>query len=352
MNKQAVSLYQTTDGGATWTLKYANDPSQPNNTLPFSGHKNGMFFRDQSRGWVGGDIPTPGFAYFYRTDNGGPSWAQQPMPIPAGYESAGVTITAPTFFGSNDAVLPVWMSTNAGRDLYLYVTHDGGSTWSASTSYARQSFNTDIVSMQDAFTWDSSGVFHVTNDAGTTWRTVTPNVNFGDSVRDVDFISASFGWVVDVGANGDLALYRTVDGGSTWFALFGNTAPQSLPDLAISSVRIELQNPTCLNSGDQLGVRLYITNNGQGPAGAFVLRINDAEQTVSGLGAGQTLTVFYPSYTNPVTIMVDATNLVAESDENNNSFNQEVPVPTPPLPCITPTVAPTATPTALIGSYP
>ena len=46
MNKQAVNLYQTADGGATWTLKYANDPTQPNNTLPFSGHKNGMAFRE------------------------------------------------------------------------------------------------------------------------------------------------------------------------------------------------------------------------------------------------------------------------------------------------------------------
>jgi photosystem II stability/assembly factor-like uncharacterized protein len=229
MNKQAVSLYQTVDGGATWTLKYANDPSQPNNTLPFSGHKNGMTFRDPSRGWVGGDIPTPGFAYFYRTDNGGTSWVQQSLPIPAGYESAGITITAPTFFSPNEAVLPVWMSTNAGRDLFLYATHDGGTTWSPSASFARQSFSTDIVSMQDSFTWDWAGVFHVTSDAGTTWRQVTPNVSFGDSLRTMDFVSPSTGWVVDVDANGNIGLYRTVDGGTTWNALFGSTAPPQVP---------------------------------------------------------------------------------------------------------------------------
>jgi photosystem II stability/assembly factor-like uncharacterized protein len=244
MNKQAVNLYQTVDGGATWTLKYANDPSQPNNTLPFSGHKNGMAFRDTSRGWVGGDIPIPDFAYFYRTDNGGPSWIQQPLVLPAGYESAGVTVTAPTFFSLNDAILPVWMSTNAGRDLFLYVTHDGGTTWNTSGNFTRQSFSTDIVSMQDAFTWDSAGFFHATNDAGANWRQVTSNVNFGDSVRDIDFVSTSTGWVVDLDENGNLALYRTGDGGTTWTALFGNTAPPQIPTDTPTPPVAPTQSPT------------------------------------------------------------------------------------------------------------
>ena len=86
MHKHAVYLYQTSDGGATWMLKYANDPSQPNNTLPFSGHKNGMTFRDTSTGWVGGYVPSPGAVYLYKTTNGGTSWAQQSLALPAGYE--------------------------------------------------------------------------------------------------------------------------------------------------------------------------------------------------------------------------------------------------------------------------
>jgi photosystem II stability/assembly factor-like uncharacterized protein len=365
MNKQAVSLYQTIDGGATWTLKYANDPSQPNNSLPFSGHKNGMAFRDTTHGWVGGDIPTPGFAYFYRTDNGGTSWTQQPLAIPTGYESAGISITAPSFFGSNDAVLPVWMSTNAGRDLFIYTTHDGGTTWNASASFAHQSFNTSIATMTDTFTWDPAGFFHVTNDGGANWRQVNSNVDFGDSVRDMDFVSPFHGWVVDVDTNGNLALYRTSDGGITWNALYGNTAPPSLPDLTVSGMWIELQNPSCLNPGDALGVRLRVTNNGQGATGAFTVRVNDVDQTLNGLGPGETTSMFFPSYNNPVTAIVDATNLVAESNENNNLVTQIVAVPTQPLPCstpfttpsipsptITPAIVPSITPTPMVLSGP
>ncbi|HSO13539.1 MAG TPA: NBR1-Ig-like domain-containing protein, partial [Anaerolineales bacterium] len=70
MNKHAVDLYQTTDGGTTWTLKYTNNPlaAGAGTSLPFSGHKNSMTFRDTLRGWVGGDYPSNGFVYFYKTN--------------------------------------------------------------------------------------------------------------------------------------------------------------------------------------------------------------------------------------------------------------------------------------------
>ncbi|HJS17134.1 MAG TPA: NBR1-Ig-like domain-containing protein [Anaerolineales bacterium] len=237
MQRHAVQLYQTSDGGATWTLKYANDPSQPNNSLPFSGHKNGMAFHDTGRGWVGGDIPTPGFVYLYRTENSGVSWSQQPLALPAGYGSAGITTTAPSFFGPNDAVLPVWMGLDVGkRDLYLYVTHDAGTTWTHSTGFARMGRNTDILSVRDAFSWNEAGFIHVTNDSGANWRQVTPNVNFGESIRDMDFVSASTGWMLDVGDNGNIALYRTADGGATWTLLFGNTStPTQTPSPAATA---------------------------------------------------------------------------------------------------------------------
>jgi hypothetical protein len=101
-------------------------------------------------------------------------------------------------------------------------------------------------------------------------------------------------------------------------------------------MQIELQNSSCFSPGDLLGVRVSIKNNGQAAAGAFTVNVNGTEQIVNGLGMGETTTIFFPGYSHPVTANVDSTNLIAESDENNNSRSEFLPVPTPPLPCVTP----------------
>ncbi|HSB02640.1 MAG TPA: CARDB domain-containing protein, partial [Anaerolineales bacterium] len=343
MNKNPVSLYQTSDGGATWTLKFAHDPNLPTNGLPVSGYKNGMTFRNTTTGWIGGESPANGI-YIYKTINGGTTWSQQPLTLPAGNEDAITSTTAPIFFGANDAILPVRMDGNGVAGLFLYVTHNGGTSWSLAPGFAPSYFTNrfDFTSINDGIAWDGASVFYATHNSGGSWTKVTPNVSFGDGLRSLDFVSTTTGWVYDTDENGNGALFRTTDGGRTWTKLYGNIVtpvPTPQPDLTITQMKIELQNTSCFAPGDPMGVRVWIKNNGQATALSFVVRVNGVDQTANALESGATTILFFPGYSNPVTALADATNTNAESDENNNSRSEMVPVPTPPLPCPTSTPA-------------
>jgi photosystem II stability/assembly factor-like uncharacterized protein len=345
-SKEAVAVYQTSDGGATWIRKYINDPTVPGagDSLPLSGQKSGMAFRDTTTGWVSGDIPTNGFVYLYKTTDSGVTWSQQALALPAGYESAFISPNAPTFFGANDAIMPVWMSIGiADRNLFIYTTHDGGATWTPSAGFAHNVRGIDFISLMDAISWDEAGVISVTHNSGASWSQVTPNISVGDNAPNMDFVSTTTGWLFlnDVNGTGPTSLYRTMDGGSTWTLISGTA--QLLPDLSIETMRIELQNTSCLASGDSLGVRVWIKNNGQAAAGSFTVTVNNIQQSVNGLGIGETIPLFFPNPTNPVTAIADSTNLIPESNEANNTRSEMVPIPTQPLPCATST--PTSTPT-------
>jgi subtilase family serine protease len=119
----------------------------------------------------------------------------------------------------------------------------------------------------------------------------------------------------------------------------GTTTPaQLLPDLAIDMVRIELQQISCLSPGNPLGVRVFFTNIGQAASGSFVVNVNGATQTSSGLPPNGGQAFFFAGAGNPVTVTLDSTNLVTESNESNNTFSEMVAEPTAPLPCtVTPT---------------
>lgn len=127
----------------------------------------------------------------------------------------------------------------------------------------------------------------------------------------------------------------------------------ALPDLTITQLRIEYQNSTCVAPGDTLGLRVWVTNSGQAAAASFNVKVGDAQQTVNGLVAGETKAVFFAPYSSQtgtsVTVVVDPNGAITESNEQNNSRSEQVPVPTQPLPCSpTPTAttaASSATPT-------
>lgn len=114
------------------------------------------------------------------------------------------------------------------------------------------------------------------------------------------------------------------------------TTTGPMPNLAIAGVRIELETGgVCAPPNAQLGIRVDILNMGNAPAGPFGVQVNNSLTVVqNGLGPGQFTSIWVPGYvTGPNTVVVDPQGLVPDSNRDNNTFSQPLPVPTLPPPC-------------------
>lgn len=128
------------------------------------------------------------------------------------------------------------------------------------------------------------------------------------------------------------------------------------PDLVIRSMRISSRSSGCPQG--PLGLLVTVANIGASSAGSFVVAANsNPPQSVPSLAAGASVTLWFSSFSSgsPNSATADATGLVAESNEANNTLSQLLPVPTP-LYCPTatpgtPTPAPTATPTPALPTW-
>lgn len=213
----AVAVFQTRDGGATWTQTYTNDPNLPeaSDSLPLSGLKSELLPLDMQTAWVGGVVYSPGTPYFYRTDDGGQTWTRVDLELPQGAENfeLGIDRDQMQFVSDEAGFLVVRMSGEATQTA-VYVTDDGGETWTLTPTLIPDAGETDFLSVEEAVIYNGEQ-FYVTRDAARTWTTVTPDIVFGDSFAAMEFVNPNSGWIITL-ADEQRALYRTHDGGATW----------------------------------------------------------------------------------------------------------------------------------------
>jgi photosystem II stability/assembly factor-like uncharacterized protein len=217
------TLYQTIDSGRTWNKFLVNSPIGGNEFL----------FRETTNVWISSSGPTnPGFKYLDVSWDGGKTWETKNMPFSdETFSDANLNkVNLPVFFGHQIGYVTAqytrWEAERAERLLAVFVTNDGGYTWTQQSSLAQKLSGPDyidFVSPEIAFTTCEDGLC-MTRDGAKTWQVIQLNErqrNFFDKVDsfDVDFVTDLKGWLLTWQTGIGTDLYFTDNGGKAWISL-------------------------------------------------------------------------------------------------------------------------------------
>ncbi len=236
---QHIALYRTNDGGKTWqriasglaTSQLSVTSDDAYGIAPLSASAR-MQFVTASTGWLAGTSyrkDNSQFSWLYVTHDGGSTWQQVSISI----SPQAAVLWSPRFFNAQDGLLPVLTSGPApqyARGTMIYVTHDGGQTWT-STTVPFDVTNGEFLDMNHAWTGGATvddKTFYTTSDGWRHWTKGYMNVAF-KRIYGFSFVSPLVGWALgdnrvhflpELGGGirkGDIiAVLKTTDGGQTW----------------------------------------------------------------------------------------------------------------------------------------
>jgi photosystem II stability/assembly factor-like uncharacterized protein len=256
-------LWQTSDGGHTWSLVHGHLPlqgttDQDDEICPDEGPFQ-VGFANQQDGWLtASSCATIGSApRVWRTTDGGISWTPAALPPPPrGWPTArdtysGVSVGRPWVVGSELLVAVRDPSLPAGLD--IETSSDGGQSWRLTSRvsltaarYASPSWFQPV----DASHWvvDAPGEVINTSDAGRTWSTVGRGT--GPMSGSFWFSSPSLGYARAPGGG----VRVTRDGGRTWSA--GTTPPSKRPAAGPAIRSVQQLSPTYAVASGPGGIRV------------------------------------------------------------------------------------------------
>lgn len=245
-----MSLLVTTDAAASWRTVYSRPPEDGSTPPPGGPFDLPMLFTSQLRGFAATAIPPAEGDFnegFFQTTDGGASWTVLTPPRPPSTTTCPPTDMGtveclyglPSFSDETHAVLATEVLNGAHATVGFDVTNDGGSSWRLTTtvdvpiplvpadSYPK---SYALVATPSSRTWwivsaNGDGVTtRISSDAGKHWS-VTDTKDVLGAPEQLDALDATHALLMtDVitseGATG--ALYVTDDGGRSWKTLFGS----------------------------------------------------------------------------------------------------------------------------------
>ena len=189
--------------------------------MPVSGP---LHFVDRHRGFVTAEAGWGGHA-FYATTDGGATWTQPALALPAGVAADHVAFDPPRFFGPR-GILPVRIGYPSPSRVAFYITADTGATWAAAGLLdlppGTAAGPVAVAAPEVWWVADSAGTFvATTSDQGRTWARRRPTGADG-GFDLVDARDTATAIALHRNANGGRVLV-THDGGSAWAAQQLNT---------------------------------------------------------------------------------------------------------------------------------
>jgi photosystem II stability/assembly factor-like uncharacterized protein len=208
---EGTTLFKSENAGKSWQ-KVAH--------LPAFAFYDSFVFSDAQTGWLA-SAPTwdaaDGATQLFVTHDGGKTWKPQELPVPPVGSKHPRSLMNLTFWNEHDGSVLFVAGQDAGTNVYLYTTHDGGRSWQIQgkalpfDNGARRvvDFSHIVADVIDSGT--NFGVAMLTLSNGKWTKKVLKG-----GLQGFDFFTAQVGFALIKPQDRPLDWYRTDDGGTTW----------------------------------------------------------------------------------------------------------------------------------------